>query len=99
MSSSIMLPTCMEQYFFLWIWIGWLMKVNWNDLHRPESPGSLAFRGGTITIRQEEIDIWRTQPDALFRVRGFRLWTNEPEYSLASDYELPNEDRRAGWLR
>ena len=76
----------------------WLMKVNWNDLHRPESPGSLAFRGGTITIRQEEIDVWRTQPDALFRVRGFRLWTNEPEYSLASDYELPNEDRTAGWL-
>jgi hypothetical protein len=42
------------------------MKVNWNDLYRPESPGSFSFRGGTITIRQEEIDVWRVRPDALF---------------------------------
>ena len=65
------------------------MKVNWNDLYRPESPG----RGGTITIRQEEIDVWRVRPDALFTVRGFRLWTNEPLYALASRYELPSEGR------
>ena len=76
----------------------WLMKVNWNDLYRPESPGSLAFRGGTMTIRQKEIDVWRTQPDALFTVRGFRLWTNKPQYSLAGNYELPNEEARAGRL-
>jgi hypothetical protein len=71
----------------------WLMKVNWNDLCRPESPGSFSFKGGTITIRQEEIDVWRVRPDALFTVRGFRLWTNEPLYALASRYELPSEGR------
>ena len=34
-----------------------------------------------------------SRPDALFTVRGFRLWTNEPEYSLAGSHELPNEER------
>jgi hypothetical protein len=72
------------------------MKINWNDLQRPESPGSLAFRDGTITVKQEEIDIWRVRPDALFTVRGFRLWTNTPQYALASSYELPNEQRESG---
>jgi len=28
------------------------MKVNWNDIQRPESSGSFPFRGGTITIKQ-----------------------------------------------
>jgi hypothetical protein len=69
------------------------MKVNWNDLQRPESSGSFPYRGGTITVRQEVIDVWRARPDALFTVKGFRLWTNEPQYALASSYELPNEQR------
>jgi len=62
------------------------MKVNWNDLQRPESSGSFPYRGGTITVGQEEIDVWRARPDALFTVRGFRLWTNKPQYvsSLAA---------------
>src|SRR5204863_116857 len=51
------------------------MKVNWNDLQRPESSGSFPYRGGTITVGQEEIDVWRARPDALFTVRGFRPWT------------------------
>jgi hypothetical protein len=55
------------------------MKVNWSDLQRPESSGSFPYRGGTITVRQEEIDVWRVPPDALFTVRGFRLWTNKPQ--------------------
>jgi hypothetical protein len=71
------------------------MKVNWNDLQRPENSGSFPFRGGTITIRQEEIDVWRVRPDALFTVRGFRPWTNKPQYALASS-ELPNEQREGG---
>jgi hypothetical protein len=69
------------------------MKVNWNDLQRPESSGSFPYRGGTITIRQEEIDVWRGRPDALFTVRCFRLWTNKPQYALAGSYELPNEQQ------
>jgi hypothetical protein len=70
-----------------------LMKVNWNDIQRPESSGSFPFGGGTITIKQEEIDVWRVRPDALFTVRAFRLWTNKPQYVLANSYELPNEQR------
>jgi hypothetical protein len=69
------------------------MKVNWNDIQRPESSGSFPFGGGTITIKQEEIDVWRVRPDALFTVRAFRLWTNKPQYVLANSYELPNEQR------
>jgi hypothetical protein len=69
------------------------MKVNWNDLQRPESSGSFPYRGGTITVGQEEIDVWTARPDALFTVRGFRLWTNKPQYVLADGYELPNEQR------
>jgi len=69
------------------------MKVNWNDVQRLESSGSFPYRGGTITIRQQEINVWRARPDALFTVRGFRLWTNKPEYSLASSHELPNAER------
>src|SRR5215831_5767096 len=69
------------------------MRVNWNDIQRPESSGSFPFRGGTITIKQEEMDVWRVRPDALFTVRGFRLWTNKAQYALANSYELPNEQR------
>jgi len=47
------------------------MKVNWNDLYRPESPGSFSFRGGTITIRQEEIDVWRCGPTLSSRSGAF----------------------------
>jgi hypothetical protein len=72
------------------------MKVNWNDVQRPESSGSFPYRGGTITIRQEEIDVWRARPDALFTVRCFRLWTNKPQYALAGSYWLPNEQREGG---
>ena len=72
------------------------MKVNWNDLQRPESSGIFPYRDGTITVGQEEIDVWRTRPDALFTVRGFRLWTNKPQYVLARGYELPNEKRESG---
>ena len=74
------------------------MKVNWNDVQRPESSGSFPYRGGTITIRHEEIDVWRARPDALFTVRCFRLWTNKPQYALAGSYELPNEQREGGRL-
>ena len=72
------------------------MKVNWNDIERPESSGSFPYRDGTITVRQEEIDVWRMRPDALFTVRAFRLWTNKPQYALASSYELPNERQEGG---
>ena len=33
-------------------------------------------------------------PGALFTVKGFRLWTNKPKYSLAGNYELANEEPR-----
>jgi hypothetical protein len=72
------------------------MKVNWNDLHRPQSSGSFPYRGGTISIRQEEIDVWKARPDALFTVKAFRLWTNKPQYALAGSYELPNEQQECG---
>ena len=35
------------------------MKVNWNDIHSADAPGQLSYRDGMITIRQEEIDVWR----------------------------------------
>jgi hypothetical protein len=72
------------------------MRTRVSHIQRPESSGSFPFRGGTITIKQEEIDVWRVRPDARFTVRGFRLWTNKSHYALASGYELPNEQREGG---
>ena len=72
------------------------MKVNWSDVHRPESSGSFPYRGGTISIRQEEIEVWKARPDALFTVKAFCLWTNKPQYALAGSYELPNEQQECG---
>jgi hypothetical protein len=48
------------------------MKVNWHDVGCPDGPGSYPFKDGTITVRQQEIDVWIDRPDARFTVRGFR---------------------------
>ena len=34
------------------------MKVTWEDLGCPDGPGSYLFKGGTINVTQQEIDVW-----------------------------------------
>jgi hypothetical protein len=62
--------------------------VTWQDVGRPEQPGNYQFTDGMISVRADEIAIWRQYPNAMFTVVGFP----RPGYYGLGSYELPVED-------
>ena len=43
-------------------------KVSWADLNSVPEAGSYPFRDGVVTVLELEIAIWRSHPNALFRL-------------------------------
>jgi hypothetical protein len=85
--------------------IDFIMRVSWSDLNNVQEPGVFPFRDGLITVAFAEIAVWKTNPNATFRLmRRNPIVHNAPQYALgeqtamepASDrlfYESSNGDR------
>jgi hypothetical protein len=68
------------------------LQVTWQDLGRPERPGSYTFLDGQIVIGQREIAIWRESPDGVFMVGVFRSQSG-PVYYSPGTYLKPVVER------
>jgi len=66
-------------------------KVSWADLDNVPEAGSYPFRDGVVTVLELEITIWRSHPNALFRLMKKNPVRDQVEYVLGK-YELPAHD-------
>jgi hypothetical protein len=66
-------------------------KISWADLDNVLEAGSYPFRDGVVTVLELEIAIWRSHPNALFRLMKKNPVRDQVEYVLGK-YELPADD-------
>jgi len=64
-------------------------KIRWDELGQPTQPCVREYNGDLIDVRQRDIDLARGNPDAVFAVSRFRLWTG-PEYYRLGKVQLPS---------
>lgn len=60
------------------------MEVSWQDVHKTEQPGDYPFRGGMLTVRAREIEIWKEHPDATFTVVPFQGQSGPKRFVLGT---------------
>jgi hypothetical protein len=68
------------------------MKVSWPDVNNTETPGRFPLLGGTLTVKQENIDIWKSKPTARFTVIPFTAIADGVERYVLGAYDVPDED-------
>jgi hypothetical protein len=66
-------------------------KISWAELDNVQESGSYPFRDGVVTVLELEIAIWRSHPNALFRLMKKNPVRDQVEYVLGN-YELPADD-------
>jgi hypothetical protein len=54
------------------------------DVEHTETPGSYRFLDGTVEIKKAHIEIWKSNPAALFQVTPFLGLDDVPRYALGS---------------
>ena len=68
------------------------MKVSWADVNNTETPGRFPLLGGTVTVKQQNIDIWKSKPTARFTVVPFTAIADGVERYVLGAYDVPDED-------
>ena len=61
-----------------------LTYVSWDDVNQLETPGQFPFRDGTIDVNSTEISIWKTRPDARFKLMRKHPIRGQIAYVLGS---------------
>jgi hypothetical protein len=61
-----------------------MKKICWADVEHTETPGSYPFLDGTVDINERHIEIWKSNPAALFQVTPFQGFNDAPQYALGS---------------
>src|SRR5215213_10406507 len=65
------------------------LKIRWADLGQPTEPCIRDYNGDIVEVRQRDIDAVVGNPDAVFAVSLFRLWTG-PTYYRLGDVNFPS---------
>jgi len=64
--------------------------VTWDDLGRPTTPGAYAHRERSIQVDQEQIVIWRADPEARLEVVPAQTLVHDgPQYILGRREDDP----------
>ena len=61
-----------------------MKKIAWADVEHTETPGSYPFLDGMVDIEKRHIEIWKSNPTALFQVAPFQGLNETPRYVLGS---------------
>jgi hypothetical protein len=69
--------------------LGWgdgekMKQICWADVEHTETPGSYPFLDGTVEIKERHIEIWKSNPAALFQVMPLQGLDDVPRYALGS---------------
>ena len=61
-----------------------MKKIAWADVEHTETPGSYPFLDGMVDIAEWHIEIWESNPTALFDVIPVPSLDGVPRYGLGS---------------
>jgi hypothetical protein len=61
-----------------------MKKISWADVEHTEMPGSYPFLDGMVDIAGRHIEIWKSNPAALFQVNPTDGINETPRYALGS---------------
>jgi hypothetical protein len=61
-----------------------MKKIAWADVEHTEMPGSYPFLDGMVDIAERHIEIWKSNPTALFQVTTSQGLSDAPRYALGS---------------
>jgi hypothetical protein len=68
------------------------MKASWADVNHTETPGRFQLFGGVLTVKQQNIDIWKSHPTARFTVVPFTAINDGVKRYILGSYDVPGED-------